>query len=46
MVLVGTDYWTRELPAWPLLQSLAAGRDMEKAVHLVDDLDDVVALLT
>ncbi len=45
MVLVGTDYWTRELPAWPLLQRLAAGRDMEDAVHLVDDLDEVAALL-
>jgi predicted Rossmann-fold nucleotide-binding protein len=46
MVLVGVDYWTRELPAWPLLQSLASGRDMEKVVHLVDDLDRVVEILT
>ena len=45
MVLVGVDYWTRELPVWPLLETLAAGRDMEKAVHLVDDLDAVVDLL-
>jgi predicted Rossmann-fold nucleotide-binding protein len=45
MVLVGTDYWTHELPAWPLLERLAAGRDMEHFVHLVDDLDEVAGLL-
>ena len=45
MVLVGVDYWTRELPVWPLLESLAAGRDMASAVHLVDDLEDVLPLL-
>ena len=28
MVLVGTDYWTEQLPAWPLLQRLAADRPM------------------
>jgi predicted Rossmann-fold nucleotide-binding protein len=45
MVLVGRDYWTRELPVWPLLQALAAGHDMEHCVHLVDDPDEVSALL-
>ena len=45
MVLVGTDFWTRELPAWPLLRALAEGREMQSSVHLVDDLDDVVGLL-
>ena len=45
MVLVGSDYWTRELPVWPLLRSLAAGRGMEQAVHLVDDPEDVLRLL-
>jgi predicted Rossmann-fold nucleotide-binding protein len=45
MVLVGVDYWTRELPVWPLLESLAAGRDMASAVHLVDDLESVLPLL-
>jgi predicted Rossmann-fold nucleotide-binding protein len=45
MVLVGVDYWTRELPVWPLLETLAAGRHMEPAIHLVDDLDAVVRLL-
>ncbi len=45
MVLVGTDYWTTELPVWPLLQRLAADREMAGSVHLVDDLDEVVGLL-
>ena len=45
MVLVGRDYWTRVVPAWPLLLSLAQGRAMEPVVHLVDDLSDVAPLL-
>jgi predicted Rossmann-fold nucleotide-binding protein len=45
MVLVGRAYWTEELPAWPLLQRLAAGRDMQRSVHLVDDLHEVADLL-
>lgn len=45
MVLVGRDYWTRELPVWPLLRSLADGRPMQRLVHLVDDVDEVRPLL-
>jgi predicted Rossmann-fold nucleotide-binding protein len=45
MVLVGSDYWTKVVPAWPLLQSLARGRAMEPVIHLVDDLADVAPLL-
>jgi predicted Rossmann-fold nucleotide-binding protein len=45
MVLVGTDYWNRELPVWPLLETLAGGREMAEAIHLVDDLDAVAELL-
>jgi predicted Rossmann-fold nucleotide-binding protein len=45
MVLVGVDYWTHEMPAWPLLETLARNRPMAPAVHLVDDLTDVVSLL-
>jgi len=33
------------VPAWPLLQSLAEGREMASAVHLVDSVDEVLALL-
>jgi predicted Rossmann-fold nucleotide-binding protein len=46
IVLVGQDYWTTTLPAWPLLTALAAGRDMQPQVHLVDDVDAAAELLT
>ncbi len=46
MVLLGVDYWTTEVPAWPLLEALAAGRLMESSIHLVDSLDEVFAVLT
>jgi len=45
MVLVGREYWTETLPAWPLLQALAKGRLMEDKVHLVDDVDEAVAVI-
>ena len=45
MILLGTQYWTREVPAWPLLKSLARGRLMESSIHLVDTVDQVLALL-
>ena len=45
MVLVGEEYWTETLPAWPLLRSLARGRAMEGHVHLVDALDEAVDLV-
>ncbi|WP_336116030.1 LOG family protein [Streptomyces sp. PTD9-10] len=39
MVLVNEEHWTRELPAWPLLQSLARGRSMESRIALVDRIE-------
>jgi predicted Rossmann-fold nucleotide-binding protein len=45
MVLLGASYWTGTLPAWPLLQALARGTVMEQHVHLVDRIDEAVALL-
>ena len=42
MVLVGVEHWTRVLPAWPLLEALAAGRSMATHVHLVDSADAVL----
>ena len=45
MVLVGERYWTEQVPAWPLLRSLARGRSMEQRVHLVDSVPDAAALL-
>ena len=46
MVLVGRAHWTEELPVWPLLTALARGRAMEPHVHLVDSVDEAVAIVT
>jgi predicted Rossmann-fold nucleotide-binding protein len=46
MVLVGTTYWTKVLPAWPLLQALARGRPMAHHIHLVETVDDAAALFS
>lgn len=45
MVLLGSDYWTRDVPAWPLLTALACGRPMESSVYLVDTVDEVLEVL-
>ncbi|MDN5725502.1 MAG: LOG family protein [Propionibacteriales bacterium] len=45
MVLVGRRHWTETLPAWPLLQSLGAGRTMGTRIHLVDEVSEASALL-
>jgi predicted Rossmann-fold nucleotide-binding protein len=45
MVLLGRRYWTEELPVWPLLQALAAGRVMEPYVHLVDTVEEAVEVV-
>ncbi len=46
MVLVGSAYWTQEVPAWPLLTSLSRGRVMEPHLHLVDTPEEAVAVVT
>jgi predicted Rossmann-fold nucleotide-binding protein len=45
MVLVGREHWLRRYPAWPLLQSLAAGRRMEHRIFLVDSVEEALAVL-
>ncbi|GGQ87418.1 LOG family protein [Streptomyces asoensis] len=40
MVLVDREHWTRRLPAWPLLQSLARERAMESRIALVDRIEE------
>ena len=45
MVLVGREQWRSTLPAWPLLTALAAGRDMQAHLQLVDSTDDAIAYL-
>jgi predicted Rossmann-fold nucleotide-binding protein len=39
MVLVDREHWTRRLPAWPLLRSLAEGRAMESRIALLDRIE-------
>ena len=45
MVLVGTDYWTSQLPAWPLLRTLGTGHPMAAHLHLVDSVGEAAELL-
>ncbi|MFH9009814.1 LOG family protein [Streptomyces sp. NPDC017943] len=40
MVLVDRDHWTRRLPAWPLLRTLAEGRSMESRIALVERIEE------
>ncbi|MFF4474086.1 LOG family protein [Streptomyces sp. NPDC001599] len=40
MVLVDREHWTRTLPAWPLLHTLAKGRTMESRIALVGRIDE------
>ena len=46
LVLVGVDHWVETLPVWSLLRSMARGRGMERVLHLVDDAEEAVALVT
>ena len=45
MVLVGREHWEQRFPAWPMLQSLAAGRAMEQRIFLVDSVEEALAVL-
>ncbi|MFH8255082.1 LOG family protein [Streptomyces roseolus] len=45
MVLVDRAHWTVRLPAWPLLETLAAGRPMAAGIALVDSVDEAPAAL-
>ena len=45
MVLVGHEHWLRRFPAWPLLQSLASGRRMERRIFLVDTVEEALEAL-
>jgi predicted Rossmann-fold nucleotide-binding protein len=45
MVFVGGDYWTTTLPAWPLVDVLAAGRAFGVRVSLVDTTEEALGLL-
>ncbi|MFJ8662785.1 LOG family protein [Streptomyces sp. NPDC093795] len=45
MVLVDRTHWTERLPAWPLLEALAAGRPMAPRIALVDSIEEAPAAL-
>lgn len=45
LVLVGREHWTERVPVWPALTAIAAGRPMAEAIHLVDSIEEVLALL-
>ncbi|WP_026553706.1 LOG family protein [Arthrobacter sp. 35W] len=45
MVLVGRAHWEKELPVWPLLSTLAAGRAMAARIHCVDTIEEACAVL-
>lgn len=45
MILVGREYWEQELPVAPLLRRLAAGREMEPSVVVVDTAAEAVEAL-
>lgn len=45
MVLVGKDYWTGRLPAWPLLEALGRDRAMGTRLHLVDHVAEAAGVL-
>ncbi len=45
LILLGVEHWTQVLPAWPLVEALAAGRALADRVHLCDSVDEVLGLL-
>lgn len=45
LILVGVDYWTQAMPAWPLLSAMASGRAMDPRVRLVDSVAEVIPVL-
>ncbi|CAA9331121.1 MAG: hypothetical protein AVDCRST_MAG34-475 [uncultured Nocardioidaceae bacterium] len=46
MVLLGREHWTRTLPAWPLLESMAEAAGFTDSVRLVDTWQEAVQVLT
>jgi hypothetical protein len=42
---VGREHWQRRYPAWPLLQSLAAGKTMADRIFLVDTVEEALGVV-
>ncbi|KOX13106.1 hypothetical protein ADK67_44765 [Saccharothrix sp. NRRL B-16348] len=45
MVFLGRDFWVDEVPAAPLVQRLARGREAERWILVTDDADEAVSFL-
>nr|WP_218847333.1 Rossmann fold nucleotide-binding protein [Psychromicrobium silvestre] len=45
MVLLGREYWTDQLPVWPLLRKLAEGRGMASRILLTDSAQEALDFL-
>lgn len=45
MVFLHKDFWVNEVPAAPLVQQLAKGRETERWILVTDDVDEVIAFL-
>lgn len=45
LVFVGTEHWTRTLPAWPLVSALAQGRPLAQRIRLCDSVAEAAEFL-
>jgi len=45
MIFLGKDFWSTDVPAAPLVQQLARGREAEQWILITDDIDEAVQLL-
>lgn len=46
MVLIDRDYWTRVLPAWPLLYAVVSSGPAASSIFLVDSVDEAAEILS
>lgn len=46
LVLIGRAHWSRTVPVWPAVDTLARDRPTQQAVHLVDTVEEAVAIVT
>ncbi len=45
LILVGRDYWSNDVPVWPLLQRLGRGRTLGTQISLVEGTADALSVL-
>lgn len=45
MVFLGKEFWTSEVPAAPLVQQLARGREVERWILVTDEPGEALELL-